>query len=185
MRQKEHWRRERELSRPRWNVILSWFFRLALMTSGMWNQWENFSLLLQQKMFWKPTLSARYFHAVLAWMSWESRVSVVTVVWNGLTSSVLRWKRHQLYIDIAGVVVLCVHRICRETKQCKIAQIENRKRSTIMPLLCQCVDKRSTFVTDFAKVYNNCEDYGFKAHKSVCHKRYFVSPMTETYARTI
>ena len=75
---------------------------------------------------------------------------------------------------------------CRDTKQCKIVQVPDRKRSTIMPLLLQIVDTRSTIITDFAKIYKGCEKFGFKAHKSVCHKRYFVCPNdSETYTNNI
>jgi len=75
---------------------------------------------------------------------------------------------------------------CRETKQCKIVQVPDRKRSTIMPLLLQIIDTRSTIITDFAKIYKVCEKFGFKAHKSVCHKRYFVCPNdSDTYTNNI
>ena len=65
---------------------------------------------------------------------------------------------------------------CRETKQCRMVLVKDRKRSTIMPLLLQFVDKNSTIITDFAHIYKGCEKFGFHAHKSVCHKRYFVCP---------
>jgi transposase-like protein len=42
---------------------------------------------------------------------------------------------------------------CRETKQCRIVQVKNRKRSTIMPLLLKFMDSGSVVLTDFAKIY--------------------------------
>lgn len=45
-----------------------------------------------------------------------------------------------------------------------------------MPVLLQFIDKKSTIVTDFTKVYQTCKKYGFQAHKLVCHKCYFVCP---------
>lgn len=64
---------------------------------------------------------------------------------------------------------------CCETKQCRIVPVKDRKRST-MPLLLQFAGKGSTIVTDFEQIYKGCEKHGFTAHKSVCHKRYFVCP---------
>jgi len=77
--------------------------------------------------------------------------------------------------------------ICRETKECFVVEVPDRKKDTLIPIIKEKVRQGSIIVTDEWRSYANLKtDPDYAAYETVCHKYEFVnSDFPEVYTNNV
>jgi transposase-like protein len=77
--------------------------------------------------------------------------------------------------------------ICRNTKECFVIEVPDRKKNTLIPLIKQNIQKGSIIVSDEWKAYASLkDDPDYAAYETVCHKYEFVnSDFPEVHTNSI
>lgn len=77
--------------------------------------------------------------------------------------------------------------ICRETNECFLYAVPDRKKETLLETIECCIEKGSTIVSDMWKSYNDIEKIpGMNyQHLTVNHSTNFVDPESGAHTQTI
>ena len=85
---------------------------------------------------------------------------------------------------IRGIQQWIFAAVCRTSKLCKIRLVDDRKRTTLDPIITSWITPHSTIHTDQARVYTYLSQTTY-THHTVCHKENFVDPVTGTHTNNI